>query len=71
MHSAHLTEIEKQAKAENSLVKHCWVCSKGRKDLLSQCAAEALEVAVVAGLEVEKEQFVAAGLEVLSCLRDY
>jgi hypothetical protein len=38
---------------------------------LSQCAAEALELAVVAVFEAEKEQSVAAGLEVLSCLRDY
>jgi hypothetical protein len=62
MQSAYLTEIEKQAKAENSPAKHCWCCPKGRIDLSSQCAAEAL---------VEMEQFVAAGLEVLGCLRDY
>lgn len=53
-------------------MRHCWYCPKGQRDLLSQCAAEALEVAVVVvEFEVEKEQSVAAGWEVLSCLRDY
>lgn len=52
-------------------MRYCWYCPKVRRDLLSQYAAEALEVAVVVEFEVEKEQSVAAGWEVLSCLRDY